>query len=207
MAKNSKKMLIALITIVLCICMIVGGTYALFSDKITLTNHLQAGTLNITLKRTSLTTTLLDDETGYLKTVIDDEELDFTEETSENVFGLAEETKIVPQCSFAATMKISNNSDVAFSYSIQIKLDGETNALAEQLKVTVSREGSEDQTATVKDDLIIENIETLTKNASDTFIVKVEFIDDDSINDLAQDKTVKFDLIVSAVQVTEAPQA
>ena len=205
MSKKKTKLLIALITIALCICMVVGGTYALFTDKVILTNHLKAGELNITLVRTNLTTTTLDEETGYLKTVESTPDVDFTNETAENVFGLTSDTKIVPQCSFEAMMEVSNNSDVAFSYSLEIVLDGDAKELSDQIELSVTVNGVT-TTNKLSEGYTVENVATLAINQTSEFVVKILFLDLDSeVNNAAQNQEVNFDLIVSAIQVTQAP--
>ena len=45
---------------------------------------------------------------------------------------------------------------------------------------------------------------TLAKSGSSVFNLKVEFINDNSVNNSAQGQQVDFDLIVHAVQATEA---
>ena len=205
MSKKKTKLLIALITIALCICMVVGGTYALFTDKVILTNHLKAGELNITLVRTNLTTTTLDEETGYLKTVESTPDVDFTNETAENVFGLTSDTKIVPQCSFEAMMEVSNNSDVAFSYSLEIVLDGDAKELSDQIELSVTVNGVT-TTNKLSEGYTVENVATLAINQTSEFVVNILFLDLDSeVNNAAQNQEVNFDLIVSAIQVTQAP--
>jgi predicted ribosomally synthesized peptide with SipW-like signal peptide len=109
---------------------IIGMTWALFTDTQSVKNHLKAGDLKITLERTELvkkTLTL----TGYLEeTKVQDETKDkpvqFTNPSDKNVFGLDIDAndevieKIVPGSKFAAKMKITNKSDVAFGYWIEI---------------------------------------------------------------------------------------
>ena len=47
--------------------------------------------------------------------------------------------------------------------------------------------------------------QTMAKNdAAKEFTVKIQFINDDDVNNDAQDKEVKFDLLVNAVQKTTA---
>jgi len=62
---KKRSVLLSVMTLVLCLALVAGGTYALFSDQVTLTNHLEAGTLDITLTRTKLVTKSLDNETSH----------------------------------------------------------------------------------------------------------------------------------------------
>lgn len=224
---NRKRVLIVAVAIILlCMSIVLGVTWALFSDLASVKNHLKAGDLEITLERVDLVKKTLSD-LGYLEEVrVQDETKDapvsFTDPTNKNVFGLDLDEggkateKIAPGAKFTAKMKISNNSDVAFGYWIEIvctdKASGE--ALAKQLKVTVNT-GS-DKSDTVANGLKIgsasEHVDVLAKGESDTFTVTVEFLDSykDSNgleygdNDLAQGEDLEFDLVVHAIQVTGA---
>lgn len=202
-----RTLLVACVMIMLCAAMIVGGTYALWSDNVTVENHLASGTLQVKLERISLTKTYLDDETGYLVTAGPDTTIvDFTDTNTadDNVFGIEDE-KVVPCSEYEAKLRLTNNGDVAFTYDVIIKLNSASNALAEQLKVYIDGEdkGTLDQYAV--DGKAIISTHTMAKNdAAKEFTVKIQFINDDDINNDAQDKEVKFDLLVNAVQKTSA---
>ena len=69
---NKKRILLASCSIIaMCLCAIVGMTYALFTDSVSVKNHLQAGNLDIALVRTDLEYAILDND-GYLTTYSDD---------------------------------------------------------------------------------------------------------------------------------------
>ena len=51
---RKRTLLVSSAVIMLCMTIIVGMTWALFTDTQTVHNHLQAGDLKITLKRTEL---------------------------------------------------------------------------------------------------------------------------------------------------------
>lgn len=202
-----RTLLVACVMIMLCAAMIVGGTYALWSDNVTVENHLTSGTLQVKLERISLTKTYLDDETGYLVTAGPDTTIvDFTDTNTadDNVFGIEDE-KVVPCSEYEAKLRLTNNGDVAFTYDVIIKLNSASNALAEQLKVYIDGEdkGTLDQYAV--DGKAIISTQTMAKNdTAKEFTVKIQFINDNNINNDAQDKEVKFDLLVNAVQKTSA---
>lgn len=202
-----RTLLVACVMIMLCAAMIVGGTYALWSDNVTVENHLTSGTLQVKLERISLTKTYLDDETGYLVTAGPDTTIvDFTDTNTadDNVFGIEDE-KVVPCSEYEAKLRLTNNGDVAFTYDVIIKLNSASNALAEQLKVYIDGEdkGTLDQYAV--DGKAIISTQTMAKNdTAKEFTVKIQFINDNDINNDAQDKEVKFDLLVNAVQKTSA---
>lgn len=204
MAKRTRKLLLAFLTIALCLCMIVGGTYALFTDTVTITNHLQAGTLDITLKRTSLTTMTLD-ERGYLVQKKDTDLKDFSNPTStDNIFGLTSGEKIVPGSYYSAEMIIENNSSVAFKYSIKVEVNAlsDTNLL-NQMKLTLVANG-ESKSQSLSEGTEIEAMQHVLIRGSANFTVKIDFPDDSTINNAAQDNEIQFDLIVTATQVTSA---
>lgn len=203
-----RTLLMSCVMMLLCAAMIVGGTFALWSDSAKVENHLTAGTLKVKLERISLTKTYLDNDTGYLVTTVPDTSIvDFTDTNTANanVFGIDNDEKVVPCSKYEATLRLSNNGDVAFSYDVIIQLTSASNALAEQLKIYVDGEDKGTLDEYVADGKAIIATQTMAKNdAAKEFTVKVEFINDDSVNNDAQSKEVKFDLLVNAVQKTTA---
>lgn len=201
MAKVSRKLLLALLTIAVCIALLIGGTYALFSTQIGVENHLVAGNLSATLVRDSLTTVSLG-ENGHLTRTTNGEDKNFTNAGKNNLFDLTDAVRIAPGCSFTADMVLTNNGSVAFSYWIEVKLKGDSNALAEQLQVTV-KTGDVQTEKFLKDGLSVgseaKGIGIVEVGASANFSVSVEFVDLDTNND-AQDQTVSFDFVVYALQ-------
>lgn len=139
--KKLRTLLMCTLSIMLCMATVVVGTYALFTDKVTLNNHLQAGTLEISLVRTKLTKTELTAD-GYLKTNTDTETTDFssTNTTNENVFGITDGTLVVPGSSYQADLKLTNGGSVAFTYLVELKIiEGGSTALADQLIITAGK--------------------------------------------------------------------
>ena len=219
MSKRTRAVLLATVTLMLCISLIAAGTYALFTDDVKLTNHLQAGDLSITLKRTELVKTTLD-TSGYLveNTVqsATDAAVNFTNSTRENVFGIEVNEKVVPGSKFVAKMQIENQSDVAFGYWIEIICKDKTKGedLAKQVKITVNT--GADKSDFVGNGLTVKGandsyIDQLAIGATATFTVTLEFLDSaiasNNIeeNNLAQGEELDFDLVVHAVQATTAP--
>ena len=185
-------------------------TYALFTDDAVVINHLKSGDMNVTLSRTKLTSTYLTNK-GFLDTITDTEELDFTDGTSQNVFGF-KDTVVVPSSKYIAEMKITNNSpkatsNVAFSYWVEIIYTGADGVeLAKQISVTVDTAESK----RLNEGLVVGSesapIGVLGVDDSDTFTVTVEFLDLGEENNKAQGNFVTFDLVVHAVQyVGELP--
>lgn len=213
---RKRSLLVSGAVVLLAMTVIVGMTWALFTDTQKVINHLQAGDLEITLKRMELTKTKLN-AAGYLVTPSEPDKtvVNFSNPTDKNVFGIEPDERIVPESKYVAKMEIQNKSDVAFGYWIEIVCTDKTNGadLAKQLKVTVNT-GS-DLSALVGDGLVVGGADAyvgeLAVGDTGTFTVTVEFLDsfveENNIahNDLAQGESLSFDLIVHAVQVTEAP--
>ena len=212
MTKKKRSVLLSVMTLALCLALIASGTYALFSDEVRLTNHLQAGKLDITLTRNSLTTKSLDPITGFITDpVTNTDPVDFSNPTTKNIFDITDDTLIVPGSYYSAEMQITNNSDVAFGYWLEIVFDGTVDlTLAEQIKITVTTTDTGKSISTTLDQskgLIGEEaspIEILAKSGSTLFTISVEFSDLGNNND-AKNKSFDFDVIVHAVQITTAP--
>lgn len=224
---RKRALLVSASVILLCMTIIVGMTWALFTDTADVENHLKAGDLNITLERTKLETYSVDATTGYLASTTNDDIVNFSDPTDKNVFDLTSGSKIVPRSFYTATMRISNNtaavpdnvkpSDVAYDYWIEIKLDvsglttDEIKALKldEQLQITVNSEKlAEPKIAFLSEGLTVGSstapLGTLTLGDSDEFTVKMEFVNGANNND-AKTQQLTFDLVVHAVQRTTAP--
>lgn len=207
--KKSRALLISCAVILICLATILGVTYALFSDTETLNHHLRAGKMDITLTRTNLVTTALDNTTGFLVKTESPDDVDFSN-TTKNVFDVTDSSLVVPGSQYTAEMKISNNSDTAFAYWIEIRFDDKDDlALADQIEVKVTPNGK-----TVEPQLLSEGftvgsesapVGTLAKTASELFTVDVKFLDNNGMNNAAKGQNVEFDLIVHAIQVKNAP--
>lgn len=216
MAKKIKTITLSCVTVMVCLALLVVGTYALFSDQASMHNHLQAGNLKIELWRTKLESTILDAETGTLKTLpANTENVNFTNNTQDNLFGL-DSYKIAPGCAFSADVKIDNKGDVAINWYLGFTLDaGEDNAdLADQLKVTVVI-GDETHVYTVSELQGLklgsesDTLGFIGNGDSQTFTVTVEFVDSaasniDFENNDAMDQELSFDITVYAIQATTA---
>lgn len=217
---NKKRVLLVSCSIILlCLSIVAGMTYSLFTDSFSVGNHLEAGELNITLLRTYLKYNVLN-ELGVLEEIVDDTVYDFTKETDENAFGLnAKGIKIVPGSYFDAKMKIVNDnsdpnsqnySNVAFDYSVEIKLVKGYNELARQMQVVITNHDGESVTKRLSDvyaeGYVFELGTLLAGEESQEFSVRVEFLDDSNYagmdNDLAQGEGLVFDIVVKAVQAT-----
>ena len=204
---KGSSFLVACAIMLLCIVLMIGGGYALWSDSASVENHLTAGTLKVKLERISLTKTCLDDTTGYLAVSEDTTTVDLTSSTTQtvNVFGIGENEKIVPCASYDAKLRLTNNGDVAFSYEVIIKLTSVSNELAGQLKVYVDNVDKGYLSAYADAGQAIVATSTMAKNdTAKEFSVKIVFADLDE-NNAAQNQQATFDLLVNAVQLTEEP--
>ena len=201
---RKRALLVSGSVILLCLTVITGMTLALFTDDEVVTNHLKAGDLDVTLVRTKLTSTYLT-ERGFLDTVTDDRDKDFTNGTDENVFAL-DGAVIVPQSKYIAEMQVSNQSDVAFGYWVEIVYTGSADVeLADQIEITVNTA----QSKRLSQGLVVgsekEPIGVIAVGEAGEFTVTVEVLDlANSINNQAQGDEVTFDLVVHAVQYTGA---
>ena len=214
--KTTRKrvMLVSCAIILLCFCVIAGSTYAIFTDSVKSVNHLQAGELDLTLVRTKLVTRTLDKD-GYLQTKTDNSSISFTDANANNLFGITEDTNIIPFSYIEATMVIGNAGNVAFGYGVFFHLNSIPNALAKQISVTVTHpDGSittkwlselENESLTIvdKDEMGVNDPEV-------TFTVRIEFenLDENGeINNQAMALSADFDMIILAEQATRGDES
>ena len=218
--KNKKRVLVVSIAIILlCMTIVVGVAFALFTDYRNIKNHLKAGNLALGLKRTYLEYSVLND-LGKPAITKSDVDVDFTTANDKNLLGMDSKTSvlIVPESYFYAELELTNNGNVAFTYTVSIQLNGNVNDLAEQLEVTFIDNNNKETTKMLSEltnGLVIGSGEMTTKDKAHTFSVKVKFVDDidynkplpagseDRIyNNLAMGQSAIVDIVVSAVQVT-----
>lgn len=216
MERKRRKLLLSCITILLCITLLVAGTYALFSDSVVLKNHISAGDLDITLYRTKLVSNTLDED-GFISPFTDSQRINFSNGSPQgtNIFGLDEEVKMVPCTSYVATMEITNNSDVAFGYYIEFVLTQENQTLdnqdlLEQISISIKAGNKTiSQTLSASDKKLGSDtapVGVVTIGSTAEFEVTLMFEDSEDNND-AMGQEVYFDIIVHAIQVTSNPNA
>lgn len=207
MTVKQRSVLLTVMTLLLCLAMAAVGGYALFSESVTLKNHLQAGTMDITLTRIKLVTTHLDASTGMFANSENTERVDFTKPTEKNVFGAKNAMLIAPGSFYSADMEVANNCDVTFGYWLEILFDEEAagSALAEQIKITVTTaDGTVSDTLDKCAGLIgraDDTLEVLAEGDTAYFTVSIEFLDLDD-NNAAKAQNLEFDVVVHAVQFT-----
>lgn len=220
-SKRLKTLLVCSLSIMLCAAAVAVGTFALFSDTVTVKNHLQAGTLKTTLTRINLEKTELQ-ANGSLATTTDTAAKPFTHETTEtaNIFDLEDGSILVPGCAYDAVMKIENKGTVAFDYAVNIVLTAPSTgscseAFARQLKITTGTVSADGATRTTKKTMtlleagsepVFDGYIAAGTASAESFFVKIEFVNDATgdTNNAAQSGDVRFDLVVTATQKTEA---
>jgi predicted ribosomally synthesized peptide with SipW-like signal peptide len=235
-----RSLLISGAVVILALAVVAGMTWALFTDTITIQHHLKAGDLDITLERTKLVTTYLDNSDGFLKPHTNTNLVNFSKPGQtgygENVFDITGDTLVVPGSKYVADMKITNNSDVAFLYWVEVVykiVDADGNVienptkdineeLGKQIEVKIDTETKPDKIAELKtspfvgseeDPIgILEKKDAAENNHyTEKFTVSIEFVDDyvytQYENNDAMDLQVKFDIVVHAVQVQQDPNA
>ena len=219
---RKRALLISGSVVLLCITVIVGMTWALFTDTQKVTNHLKAGDLDITFERVGLTKKMLDGN-GYFKTVEyskEEAKEDFSNYTNENIFDIQDGEKLVPLSEYTADLKITNNSDVAFKYWIEIATSEDTGTkktdeeFAKQIEVTVTVKGDEGHPVSKRLNVGLsvgsetDEIGVLGIGDYSEVTVTVKFLDDRVTqgidNDTAKNDNAYFDLVVHAVQYTGA---
>ncbi len=209
--RRKRAFLLSCSIILLCVSMVVGGTYALLTERLVSTQHLKAGDLKVTLTRDKLEYTRLTAD-GVLEVVTNDTDVDFSKPTTDNIFGITEEMQIVPGSYFQTGMLIKNSGDIAFDYSIQIQMNTGINAFAEQLVLTITDEdGKEIFNKKLSELTTAQSIPCGTMKTTDKesyFTVRLSFPNlDSAINNAAQGQEAKFDLIVTATQLTATTTA
>ncbi len=227
--RKFRVILVAVMTMLLCITLIAFGSYALFSDKREVVGHLKAGTLGIELWRTDLKYNALGAD-GYEYIGENNERIDFTNDTTRNLFDLNDGSLTAPGCWYEATLQIKNNGTVAFIWWLELTMQGEASDLSEQMQITVTlcdNDGNDlknadgslkmQKVSTLKDGTAlgsatnpVGHFAITGDNTVATFKVKVEFLNldnDGSINNAAQADQTTFDLVVNAVQELNNPAA
>ena len=190
----------------ICLVILIGMSFMIFTDKKNVVNHLRAGDLDVTLTRTNLEYTILG-ENGTTKVITVEEDLDLTDATEKNAFGFnSDHVLIVPGNYFKADLQLKNSGNIALEYTVGMQLISETNALAEQVEVTVTDPNG---LKTVKrlsemlEGVTVKAGEIREAGATQSFTVEVRFIDDTTINNAAQTQMAVFDLVVNAQQLME----
>lgn len=201
---RKRALLVSGSVILLCMTIIVGMTWALFTDTRTLTNHLKAGDLSITLVRKTLTKAAVYEDGKLNGEITYDEKnggfLNFTEADHTNIFKLANENAqtaelVLPGSYYTAEMVISsdeNDVDCIYWLGVVVK-DAEGNlvnvpdsVLNGVIDISVKVDNGTDNPPELRvsdygNDFQIGTPEsplgTLTKGSEQTFYVTMRFVD------------------------------
>lgn len=199
---KSKVVLISTLSILLFTGVIIGSTFALFTDSKEVESHIEAGTLKIGLSRTKLEGTKVADD-GTISTFNDSTKIDLVEDQG-SIFNLQ---KIAPTIYQEATLEIENKGSIAFNYTVDIvdiSQDADINLL-KQIEVSIMNSTKDEvmkkSLYDFKDDEITSPIADVLASEKDIFYVKASYLDTPD-NDLTQGKELSFDIKVYAEQLT-----
>ncbi len=201
MGNKGRAVIISLLSLCVCAVIVVVGSYALFTGKSTVNNHLKAGNLRIGMYRTEYQIYALNEE-GLLEKNTDQERVDLVKDATP-VF---EVEGAVPYSHYQAKIEVKNEGSVAFEHSVSMLFDSKKAsaaqlAFAKQLQITITY-GKESRTFLLCDCEKAENalpLGVLLKGEQTEFTVKAEFLNDAN-NDIAQEQPLVFDVQVRATQ-------
>ncbi len=205
MGRIKRIVLLSMITLCLSVMMIVGGTFALFSDSQVVNNHLEAGNLDVGVYRVGYITHQLDSD-GLMKTSQNDtSEVNLNKDTSK----IFEVKNAVPSSYYQATLKIVNEGSTPFDYGLRIiwESDDTTPALeknlAEQLEITVTSSKLNAPIVFRLADCASNDVKLgyiLKKGTAEEVTITALFVNDDKVNNDAMLATIDFDVQIYAAQ-------
>ncbi len=213
-----RTLLFSVLAIVISAGLVVGGTYAIFSDKVTVNNHLKAGTLDVGLNRVSYQEYTLSDRGTMTVGALNTERVDLTKDAS-SVFSVS---RAVPTSWYEAKIEVSNNGSVAFDYGVRVIWDSGSaekadKAFADQIKIKITSTGLSAPVEFMLSECEGKDIylgSLLKGSGASTFIIRAEFVNDSLHNAGLTDKNdhisnnaamlaeLDFDLQVYATQRT-----
>ncbi len=208
MSKRIRAVMLSMVTVCLCLALVIGGTYALFSDQVTVQNHLQAGKLEVGLFRVGYTANELTEDGVLSEGETDKERLELTDTTTEDIT-LFSVTDAVPGCWYRVDLEVANNGNIAFNYGVRMIWDRESATpeqvkFAGQMQITVEVGDVQKAQFFLSDAAAAEDIDLgsiFAKGEAQQFTVTAKFMDSDENNDV-QKISLEFDLQVFATQKT-----
>ena len=229
MFRRKRILLLSSSVVMLCLALIVGATFALFTEEATVTNHLRAGHLKATLVRHSYEYVTLDDDGVMTRYKGTQKDMDFSEANAKNFFGFDKNIILVPGSSFESVFTLGNEGTTAYAYNFEIVVDKVNDAtndytysstFASQLYATIGViDDNGNRTEIVKGyldkpltytsaatQLFNTDCVIVDGNSSEKFYVRVDFVSVDGNNNAEQDQ-VWFDFVVNATQYTEVQDA
>ncbi len=193
--KGKKTLLLALSALCLCTLLAVGGTYALFTGEVTYNHVISAGKLTVAFDELSSKVYELDPNTGLMRTrEITTTPIDLTQNTS-----TVELNGFVPHSYYETKLEIGNEGTTAFNYKINYAVTATNEAdqrLKEQIKVTLTDVTNASAPVEVYKKTLSEaeiydtDISYLTVNSAKQYTVRFEFVNNDSVNNAAQEGSI-----------------
>ncbi len=206
MRERGKTLVLSIFALIVATVLVVGATFALFTDRVAVNNHLEAGNLDVGLDQISYTERVLNDQ-GLMEERTESTTKDLTTDGS-TLFIV---NKAVPTSWYQTTIKVTNDGSTAFDFGMRVLWNEEGDATAEQIKfaqqIKITVSGA--QLTQAKEFYLVDcgkndvNLGALLKGAgSETFTVKAEFVDNEANNDVML-ISLNFDVQVFATQKTE----
>lgn len=205
---KNKIFVLAVALVLCCFALVIGVSYGLYDETVSIQTHLVAGSLKATLERVKLTTYNIGSD-GNFSSVVDDKVKDFSTATQDSVFGITAGTVAAPGSTFTAEMRITNGGDVAFYYYLETFCNAVVSdqTFASMLQLTVLSEDGVQREVRLGDGLTMgeegEAVGSVNVGESENFTVTLKFLDDAN-NNKVENKFVLFDLCIHAVQKIDA---
>lgn len=202
---KKRTLLLSALTALLGVSVAVGASYALFTDQVTVNNHLSAGSLDVGLYRVEYKENVLVADGTMAESTPDTTRVDLTQ-NADKLFVI--DDLFVPTSWYETTVEVSNSGDVAFDYGVRILWTDDTandkdQIIAEQIQITISVGDTQKKQFYLCDcadyDVVLGSM--LKGDAAEQFTVKAEFVNRDD-NNAAMQAEIDFDLQVYATQKT-----
>lgn len=202
---KKRTLLLSALTALLGVSVAVGASYALFTDQVTVNNHLSAGSLDVGLYRVEYKENVLVADGTMAESTPDTTRVDLTQ-NADKLFVI--DDLFVPTSWYETTVEVSNSGDVAFDYGVRIlwkddPANDKDQIIAEQIQITISVGDTQKEQFYLCDcanyDVVLGSM--LKGDAAEQFTVKAEFVNRDD-NNAAMQAEIEFDLQVYATQKT-----
>ena len=202
---KKRTLLLSALTALLGVSVAVGASYALFTDQVTVNNHLSAGSLDVGLYRVEYKENVLVADGTMAESTPDTTRVDLTQ-NADKLFVI--DDLFVPTSWYETTVEVSNSGDVAFDYGVRIlwkddPANDKDQIIAEQIQITISVGDTQKEQFYLCDcadyDVVLGSM--LKGDAAEQFTVKAEFVNCDD-NNAAMQAEIEFDLQVYATQKT-----
>lgn len=202
---KKRTLLLSALTALLGVSVAVGASYALFTDQVTVNNHLSAGSLDVGLYRVGYKENVLVADGTMAESTPDTTRVDLTQ-NADKLFVI--DDLFVPTSWYETTVEVSNSGDVAFDYGVRIlwkndPANDKDQIIAKQIQITISVGDTQKEQFYLCDcadyDVVLGSM--LKGDAAEQFTVKAEFVNRDD-NNAAMQAEIEFDLQVYTTQKT-----